>query len=887
MGSRRLNEDLEPVWTLTRLSAWADYLGLPGDEPQATASQADLAIARTAARMRRLANLSMEEAEALHALLRSGAAVIEPLREERHNAGGAPAPIDARDGRAFARFAGALQAADLAAQSQEVMTTLGRTISALAGDADDPSRLNPIRNPELGRAIAGALAFGLAPGAIAQCLDRVKQGAPFPILTSPAAAAPRSVSIPQPDWAAFERVADIAWSGARFSVHFNTEPESSAAQTACLNLANFVRDGVLDADALESAARLLARCLLADAERPRVIGLFGIAGAVAKMGVAYDSAEARRAMQSTAAFLIATLRAEAAAFTPGRKATRRARAEATQGPDTAFSKRLRAAAAAIDAPPSTAKAAARASDLFAQVTDEPERLIMLAAADSALASLAGAADDSIAPLYSQQTLAVRGDATIPRLCEEIVEGLRVLGYSDGQIADIETHVSGARSLDSAPAIHHASLRQRGFTPREIVLIEQSLREAHSFTDAFDPWRIGLEFCEQKLGLDRRVASEPGFDLLHAIGFSSEEIRLAHKHVFGAGSLLGAPHLSRAHAAVFACRDSNTDARLRDATIAMAVALQTFMPEAPLACIEVPYDTTIARMRDILMRAQESGLKRLQLTRANAGILAAVDQAWAEPDWTPPKADDDVEPFEPAPLAIPIAIQRQEPSSDARRRLPDRRKGYIQKAVVGGHKVYLHTGEFDNGELGEIFIDMHKEGAAFRSLMNNFAIAISIGLQYGVPLEEFVDAFLFTRFDPAGDVQGNDRVRRATSILDYIFRELAVSYLGRSDLAQIHPNAGAPETLGGGVAAEKIEIPETAARLISKGFSRGFTGDNLVAFPKREAGDREDKPGNTEADVVRSLGSDSDACPECGHFTLRRTPNGSICDACGASKSEAS
>jgi ribonucleoside-diphosphate reductase alpha chain len=193
---------------------------------------------------------------------------------------------------------------------------------------------------------------------------------------------------------------------------------------------------------------------------------------------------------------------------------------------------------------------------------------------------------------------------------------------------------------------------------------------------------------------------------------------------------------------------------------------------------------------------------------------------------------------------PIAIQRPEPSSETRRRLPDRRKGYIQKAVVGGHKVYLHTGEFDNGELGEIFIDMHKEGAAFRSLMNNFAIAISIGLQYGVPLEEFVDAFLFTRFDPAGDVQGNDRVRRATSILDYIFRELAVSYLGRSDLAQIHPNAGAPETLGGGVAAEKIEIPETAARLISKGFSRGFTGDNLVAFPKRDAGDREDKPGGS-------------------------------------------
>ena len=886
MGSRRINEELEAVWAPARLSAWAAYLGLPGDDPRTTASQADLALARTAAKARRSANLSLEEAEALHALLRSGAAAIEPLKDERHAGGSAPT-IDARDARAFARFAGTLQAADLAAQTQDIMTAFQRTISALAADGEAPVSLDPSKNPKLGRAITDALAFGLAPGAIAQCLDRAKQGASLPLVSAPATATPRNISIPQPDWAAFERVADLAWSGARFNVQFNGDAETAAALTACLNLAHFVRAGVLDVEALESAVRLLARCILTDAEGQRAIGLFGIAAALTRMGLAYDSNEGRRAIQSAAALIAATLRTEAAAVTPGRKATRRARADANQRPDIAFSKRLRAAAAAIDAPHSTAAAAARAAELFGQASVEPEHIIALAAADMALASLAGATDDSIAPLFAQQTLIVRGEATIPRLCEEIVEGLRTLGYGEAQITDIEEHVSGARSLDSAPAIHHASLRQRGFTPREIVLVEQSLREAHSFTDAFDPWRIGLEFCEQKLGLDRRVASEPGFDLLHAIGFSSEEIRLAQKHVFGAGNLLGAPHLSRAHAAVFACRENSAGARLTEATIAMAVALQPFMSNAPLASIEVPYETTIARMRDILMRAQESGLKRLQLTRANAGILSATDHVWADPDWTPPIADDDVEPFEPAPLAIPIAIQRPEPSSETRRRLPDRRKGYIQKAVVGGHKVYLHTGEFDNGELGEIFIDMHKEGAAFRSLMNNFAIAISIGLQYGVPLEEFVDAFLFTRFDPAGDVQGNDRVRRATSILDYIFRELAVSYLGRSDLAQIHPNAGAPETLGGGVAAEKIEIPETAARLISKGFSRGFTGDNLVAFPKRDAGDREDKPGTSETGAVRALGSDNDACPECGHFTLRRTPTGSICDACGASKSEAS
>src|SRR4029077_17730845 len=137
----------------------------------------------------------------------------------------------------------------------------------------------------------------------------------------------------------------------------------------------------------------------------------------------------------------------------------------------------------------------------------------------------------------------------------------------------------------------------------------------------------------------------------------------------------------------------------------------------------------------------------------------------------------------------------------RRRLPQRRKGYTQKANVGGHKVYLRTGEWEDGRLAEIFIDMHKEGSAFRSLMNNFAIAISIGLQYGVPLEEFVEAFTFTRFEPAGLVEGNDTIKMSTSILDYIFRELAISYLGRSDLAHVEPADLMPDTVGKGVVAE--------------------------------------------------------------------------------------
>ena len=162
----------------------------------------------------------------------------------------------------------------------------------------------------------------------------------------------------------------------------------------------------------------------------------------------------------------------------------------------------------------------------------------------------------------------------------------------------------------------------------------------------------------------------------------------------------------------------------------------------------------------------------------------------------------------------------------REKLPNRRKGYTQKAVVGGHKVYLRTGEFEDGRLGEIFIDMHKEGAAFRSLMNNFAIAISLGLQYGVPLDEFVEAFTFTRFEPAGLVQGNEAIKNATSILDYIFRELAVSYLDRNDLAHVDPSAIGSTIMGGGVAEDKPGQKGSAPvlladRLVSKGLTRGL------------------------------------------------------------------
>jgi ribonucleoside-diphosphate reductase alpha chain len=240
---------------------------------------------------------------------------------------------------------------------------------------------------------------------------------------------------------------------------------------------------------------------------------------------------------------------------------------------------------------------------------------------------------------------------------------------------------------------------------------------------------------------------------------------------------------------------------------------------------------------------------------------------------PAAPDEPARRFAPPPAPERI-VEKIVERDRTRRRLPDRRKGYIQKAAVGGHKVYLHTGEYEDGELGEVFIDMHKEGAAFRSLMNNFAIAVSIGLQYGVPLDEFVDAFVFTRFEPAGRVTGNDTIRSATSILDYIFRELGVSYLDRQDLANADPDAFNADGLGGGAADGKQggeAEPLPASRFISKGFSRGTAPDNLVFLP---TGPRQRTSGADD-------GGAQDVCPACGDLSLCRQGAKLMCETCGA------
>ncbi len=425
-------------------------------------------------------------------------------------------------------------------------------------------------------------------------------------------------------------------------------------------------------------------------------------------------------------------------------------------------------------------------------------------------------------------------------------------------------------LNAAPGFDAARLRARGLSAEALDRVRSALADGLSLGAAFSRWVLGDDIIAGDLKLAPEPFDTDGKALLSQIGFSKRDIEAADALIERGGSA--------AAAALLADAGLQADAALID-EIAFAQACSATLDAPAQLELRAPPTT------DAWSALYDGGLSVLIAPTADDGGGLArqrVDQAIGLLD------DAGAAPAQATAVA-PEPVDHRD--SAARSRLPDRRKGYIQKATVGGHKVYLHTGEFEDGALGEIFIDMHKEGAAFRSLMNNFAISISIGLQYGVPLEEFVDAFVFTRFEPAGQVTGNDRIAKATSILDYIFRELAVSYLGRQDLAEIGEHVS-HDGLGRGLedgAKEAESFSEEAAQLISRGFSRGRLPDNIVILDKRRA-ERETAEAAAapagpaaEAEGEQAPAYLGEPCPACGHFTLIASPGepgGAICDACG-------
>ncbi len=420
----------------------------------------------------------------------------------------------------------------------------------------------------------------------------------------------------------------------------------------------------------------------------------------------------------------------------------------------------------------------------------------------------------------------------------------------GDVEDAERHLFGRRTLVGAPGLDHEVLRGLGFTDAELIAVEQVLGQVDRLEDAFGPFVLDSGFVRDVLGIDPD-ASSPDEWLLTLV--SLDDLGLARAYALGRGSLTDWPGLPEPLQDLVA----DPQATLRQ----VRVSTEVFSDAPDLTPVVVHRSSATGEAAQIIIDAALAGRSAVCLEPAPASSARTLYLPDVEPIRRAPEPQP--ESVRPVETVIERIIERDR----TRRKLPDRRKGYIQKAAVGGHKVYIHTGEYDDGELGEIFIDMHKEGAAFRSLMNNFAIAISIGLQYGVPLDEFVDAFVFTRFEPAGRVTGNDSIGSATSILDYIFRELGVSYLDRHELANADAEPLDADGLGSGKADELVP----AARFISKGFARGTTPDNLVILPFGRT---------SEAASNDSPSTNADACPACGDFTLQQRGGAWICDTCG-------
>jgi ribonucleoside-diphosphate reductase alpha chain len=500
----------------------------------------------------------------------------------------------------------------------------------------------------------------------------------------------------------------------------------------------------------------------------------------------------------------------------------------------------------------------------------------------------------------------------------VPEALRTLGYAQAEIDQIIDYAVGRGTLDGAPGVNHQTLKEKGFPLSIIEQIEQNLGSAFDIKFVFNKWTLGEEFCVNGLGLTKAQLDDITLDILSEIGFSRAEIDAANIYCCGAMTLEGAPGLKDEHLPVFDCASpcGRLGKRfLSDSShIRMMAAAQPFISGAISKTINMPNNASVQACKDAYMMSWKLGLKANALYRDGSKLSQPLSSSLLD---DADDAEELAETLNEAPAAAKAAalterviervIERVQIAS--RSRMPQRRKGYTQKAMVGGHKVYLRTGEYEDGRIGEIFIDMHKEGAAFRSLMNNFAIAISIGLQYGVPLEEFVEAFTFTRFEPMGIVEGNEAIKMATSILDYIFRELAVSYLGRDDLAHAEPADLMPETVGRGAQGESLpEQPgvdiasEALRRVTSTGYVRSrltvhqggnqqpvsaISGNTAHALHTHDApvgvlelGQPESSTRLDRMREARIKGYEGDACGECGNFTLVRNGTCLKCATCG-------
>jgi len=440
-----------------------------------------------------------------------------------------------------------------------------------------------------------------------------------------------------------------------------------------------------------------------------------------------------------------------------------------------------------------------------------------------------------------------------------------LGYSPSQISDIEKYALGHATLEGCPHINAQSLAAKGFPTEKIMAVESQLPKVFDIRFAFNKFALGEDFL-RSLGFSDAEMKSPKFDLLSKLGFSKQQIEEANEYVCGSMALEGAPHLKPEHYAVFDCASKCGKKGKRFISYAghikMMAAAQPFISGSISKTINMPSDATIEDVKEAYLLSWKHMLKSNALYRDGSKLSqplnATADADEDELAQLLGLEEDIDETFGPAQLQSKILGRIN------RRKLPTKRRGFVQEARVGGHKVYLKTGEYPDGTLGEIFVDMYKEGAGYRALLNCFAIAVSKGLQYGVPLEEFVDTFTFTRFEPAGVVTGHEAIKNATSVIDYVFRVLGYEYLGRRDFVHV-------KTVNGDASAlpvPHVEEQKAQVKLVEPEKKRGPSEEE-------EGGEFEEK-----SRAAKAQGFTGAQCESCGSMKVKQNGACQVCIDCG-------
>lgn len=459
--------------------------------------------------------------------------------------------------------------------------------------------------------------------------------------------------------------------------------------------------------------------------------------------------------------------------------------------------------------------------------------------------------------------------------QSVSQALAKLGYSASEIDTIEKYSKGHGTLVGCPHINRQTLKDKGFTNDIVDGIERQLDTVFDIKFAFNKWTLGEEFCKTVLGFNDEQLDDYSFPFLEALGFSKQQIEVANEYICGTMTIEGAPYLREEHLSIFDCANKcgTKGKRYIDymAHVRMMAAVQPFISGAISKTVNMPAEASIEDVASVYMESWKLGVKANALYRDGSKLSQPLNSTTAGVmDEILMLGDEETLDETKGPKEVQTQIIEKVYHRAQRRRLPKKRTGHIREGYVGGHKVFLRTGEFEDGTLGEIFIDMYKEGASFKGLLNCFAVLASKALQYGMPLEELVETFTFTRFEPAGIVEGHEAIKNATSILDYVFRSIGYDYLKRNDFVHVKAVDEVP-----------LELPTPSSSAIKNPVNTVHTMPTELAFA--EAKPQNGNTGNGASSKIveaKAKGYTGEQCLNCGSMRVKRNGSCTVCDDCG-------